>query len=188
METIQDIQKTFSFDAGHRIVNHKSLCGNVHGHLWYGTLTFSFNSNTMEDPELGYAIDFSEIKRIGLQFISDFFDHSYIANPKDYMCDVLKNNNSRMWLMSLNGEGNFCNPSVENMAKELFLTMNILFENRGITIKSILIHETPSSSTICTEKSMTLEEVENFNNAREEQIRNYAYLKGIQTYNKTTIN
>lgn len=183
MNTRQLIQKNFSFDAGHRIVNHKGGCGNVHGHLWFGTLSFSYETNSMEDPELGYSIDFTEIKRIGLQFIEDFFDHGYIANPKDYMANVLKEHNSKTWLMSLNGDNIFCNPSVENMSKEIFLIMNLLFENRGIKIESVTMHETPSSSTVCTEHSITLEELDNFNICRAEFVKSYAYGKGIKKYN-----
>lgn len=61
MNTRQLIQKNFSFDAGHRIVNHKGLCGNIHGHEWNGTLSFSYESDTMEDTELGYSFNFTKI-------------------------------------------------------------------------------------------------------------------------------
>jgi hypothetical protein len=32
---------------------------------------------------IGYAIDFKEIKRVGLQWIDDYMDHCFIANPHD---------------------------------------------------------------------------------------------------------
>ena len=37
-----------------------------------------------------------------------------------------KEYNSKLWLMSLNGEGEYCNPSVENISKEVFLAIDTL--------------------------------------------------------------
>lgn len=183
-QTIQYINKDFTFDAAHRIVNHVGGCGNIHGHLYFGTLRFSFKSEEMEDPGLGYAIDFSEIKRIGLAFINDHFDHAYIANPKDYMVDVLKEHNSKHWTMGLNGD-EFNNPSVENMAKEIFMIMNILFQHRGITIDKVILYETPTSHTECFEGSITLNEMEKFHFKYEEYIKLYAEGKGVKYYDIT---
>ena len=42
-----------------------------------------------------------------------------------------------MWLMSLNGENKYCNPSVENIAKEVFLAMMVLFQ----PYKNLKIHK-----------------------------------------------
>ena len=183
-KTIQYISKDGSFDAAHRIVNHNGGCGNIHGHIYKFTLRFSFESDKMEDPGLGYAIDFSEIKRIGLAFINDHFDHAYIANPKDYMVDVLKEHNSKHWLMGLNGT-EFCNPSVENMAKEIFMIMNILFNGRGITIDKVILYETPTSHTECFIGSIPLNEMQTFHKQYEEYIMDYAVLKGKQSYDIT---
>jgi 6-pyruvoyl-tetrahydropterin synthase len=106
-------------------MNEAMKCFNMHGHTYICYTEFEFNE--MED--IGYAIDFKEIKRVGLQWIDDLLDHGMILNPKDTeVINAAKNTNSKMWLMSLNGEGNYCNPSVENIAKEIFLAMMVLFE------------------------------------------------------------
>jgi len=170
-------------DMGHRIVDHVGGCGFVHGHSAHFDLYFSFTPESMEDPELGYAIDFTEIKRVGLQFIDDHFDHSYIANPKDYMVSVLEEHNSKHWVMSLNGD-KFCNPSAENIAKELFLSMDLLFLDRGIQIEKVVFYETDSCYVECTVGSITLDELENFNNTKKEMIERYRFAKGIKSYNK----
>ena len=81
----------------------------------------------MED--IGYALDFKEIKRVGCQWIDDLMDHGMILNPKDeQVIQVVQNLNTKLWLMSLNGEGEYCNPSVENVAREVFLAEQILFD------------------------------------------------------------
>lgn len=183
-KTTQVIGRKFDFHAAHRIVNHSGQCAFVHGHTYFGDLNFKYSPDSMEDPELGYSIDFGEIKRIAIDFIDTYFDHSYICNPVDFMYPILKEHNQKYWVMSLNGEDKFCNPSVENMAKELFLILNLLFENRGVQIDSVVMYETPKSYTICTESSITLEEIENFNTYRAEFVKNYAFSKGIKKYNK----
>ena len=50
-----------SFDAGHRVMFQRFKCSHMHGHRYEYQLEFSY----CEMQELGYAIDFSEIKRIG---------------------------------------------------------------------------------------------------------------------------
>ena len=77
--------------------------------------------------EIGYAIDFKEVKRVFCQWIDDILDHGMILNPKDeLLIRTTKEYGTKLWLMSLNGENQYCNPSVENIAKEIYLAMEIL--------------------------------------------------------------
>ena len=47
------------FDAGHRVMNERFKCFNLHGHEYHYELTFSY----LMSEEIGYAIDFKEIKK-----------------------------------------------------------------------------------------------------------------------------
>ena len=58
MGKIQYISRKGNFDSGHRVMNEFMKCYNIHGHTYLYELTFSFEN--ME--EIGYAIDFKEIK------------------------------------------------------------------------------------------------------------------------------
>ena len=117
---VQYISRKGNFDSGHRVMNERMKCFNVHGHTYLYELTFAFNN--ME--EIGYAIDFKEIKRVFCQWIDDILDHGMLLNPQDYeLINVTGKLGSKLWLMSLNGEHEYCNPSVENIAKEVFLAM-----------------------------------------------------------------
>ena len=110
----QYISRKGNFDSGHRVMNERMKCFNIHGHTYLYELTFEFN----EMEEIGYAIDFKEIKRVGCQWIDDLLDHGMILNPKDTeLIQTTRNYGTKLWLMSLNGEGEYCNPSVENIAK-----------------------------------------------------------------------
>lgn len=179
--TKQYITRKGTFDSGHRVMNERMKCFNIHGHTYHYDLTFEFND--IED--IGYAIDFKEIKRLGCQWIDDFLDHGMILNPKDEkLINTTKELNGKLWLMSLNGAGNYCNPSVENIAKEIFLAMDILFAsfNETLRISSITLYETPNCYTICDANSISTKEFTKFNLEHNSNIRKYREGKGVLEY------
>jgi 6-pyruvoyltetrahydropterin/6-carboxytetrahydropterin synthase len=180
MKTLQTIIRKGSFDSGHRIMNERMKCYNMHGHTYLYELEFEFSS--ME--EIGYAIDFKEIKRVGCQWIDDFLDHGMIVNPKDE--EVIKAalaTKSKIWYMSLNGKTQYCNPSVENIAKEIFLAMKLLFfQYPDLKIKKVTLYETPNCYTVCTADSITPIETTNWLQQNEYNVLNYAKNKGIVQY------
>ena len=177
---MQYISRSGTFDYGHRVMNERMKCFNLHGHTGLYELIFSFN--TMED--IGYAIDFKEIKRVACQWIDDTIDHGMVLNSHDTeLIQTTKNLNSKMWIMSLNGKGEYCNPSVENLAKEIFLAMEILFEDYiDLKIHELKLNETPKCYTICIPDSISNRECENFRKVRYKEIKKYAKDKGIVEY------
>lgn len=187
---MQSITRKGNFDSGHRVMNEKMKCFNIHGHTYLYKITFSFKN--ME--EIGYAIDFKELKRVFCQWIDDILDHGMILNPKDEeLIQTTKNYKTKLWLMSLNGGGEYCNPSVENIAKEVFLAMEILskalYKNSPTKLKihCVKINETPNCSTKCKNKSISKTERNNFYLYREKEITKYAEEKGIIEYDDRKI-
>lgn len=187
---MQYISRKGNFDSGHRVMNERMKCFNIHGHTYLYELTFSFEN--MED--IGYAIDFKEIKRVFCQWIDDILDHGMLLNPHDTkLVDITKEYGSKLWLMSLNGEGNYCNPSVENIAKEVYLAMEILSDTlyasapTKLRIHKVTIYETPNCWTECTRESLDPMERVRFIAARAEQIQQYALDKGIVEYDDRKI-
>jgi 6-pyruvoyltetrahydropterin/6-carboxytetrahydropterin synthase len=178
---MQIIERKGSFDSAHRVMNEARKCFHVHGHTYLYELGFSFE----ESESIGYALDFKEIKRVNMQWIDDILDHGAILNPKDIeFIDLVKNKlKTKLWLMSLNGEGEYCNPSVENIAKEVFLAMEVLLENYPLLkVYSIKINETPNCATICYNSSIKEEERNNWTKFRRNEILSYAKEKGIIEY------
>jgi 6-pyruvoyltetrahydropterin/6-carboxytetrahydropterin synthase len=166
----QTITRKGSFDAGHRIMNERMKCFNLHGHTYLYELVFEFNQ--MED--IGYAIDFKEIKRVGSQWIDDRLDHGMIINPKDQeIIAVCDNLGSKKWLMSLNGEKEYCNPSAENISKEIFIAVSYLLNNNNLKLQEVKLYETPNCCTVCYRNSFTLKERDNFLKQNEEALENY---------------
>lgn len=179
---MQIIVKKGSFDSMHRVMNEKMKCFNNHGHTYLYELHFGFNIT----EDIGYAIDFKEIKRIHMQWIDDFLDHGAILNPEDkILIDATKAIGGKLWLMSLNGE-DYCNPSVENIAKEIFLAMDIICKNlstaKNLWIEKIVLYETPNSYTICDKNSISLTDRMYFTNYNLNQIFKYTTDKGEIQY------
>lgn len=159
----QLIIKTGTFDCAHRIFGHLFKCGNFHGHTYEVELTFEFDNESLYFQKTGYGIDFTELKRIGLGWIDKNWDHAMILSPIEHdMIKLLKKENSNFYLMSLRGKGIHCNPSAENMAKELYLAMEYLFSKKAIKIKKVKLFETKTSSSICDINSITTKEKSNF--------------------------
>ena len=181
----QTITRKGSFDAGHRVMYERVKCFNIHGHLYQYELTFEYDSM----KSIGYAIDFKEIKRIACEFIDEKFDHGFICNPQDTtMLEACNQLNSKVWTMSLD-LSNFCNPTAENIAKELFLCVYILMANfKDLTLTNIRLYETPNCFVDCTADSIPVEECNNFFHMRRQMIERWRDSKGIVEYDSREIN
>ena len=191
MAKTQYISRKGNFDSGHRVMNEFMKCYNIHGHTYLYELTFSFEN--ME--EIGYAIDFKEIKRVFCQWIDDILDHGMILNPKDeLLIKTTKDYGTKLWLMSLNGSGRYCNPSVENIAKEVFLAMEVLSNTlykdapTGLKIHKVTIYETPNCWAECLAESISVSEWKAFNIEKGREIAEYAKAKGVLEYDDRKIN
>jgi 6-pyruvoyltetrahydropterin/6-carboxytetrahydropterin synthase len=182
---MQLISRKGNFDSGHRVMNEAMKCFNIHGHTYLYNL--SFQHENMED--IGYAIDFKEIKRVFCQWIDDILDHGMLLNAKDKkLIQTTKDYESKLWLMSLNGAGEYCNPSVENITREVFLAIDIMCsylypdENIGLKLHSVEIFETPNCASKCFRESISKRERVNFLKVREKELINYADSKGVKEY------
>jgi len=176
----QYITRVVELDIGHRVMHERVKCYSLHGHRVKVELTFLFTASA----DIGYCIDFKEIKRIGGQWLDDMLDHSFIANPKDHaVIKAIRETDSKYYLMSLAGAGNYCNPTAENIAREIFLAMEILFANfKDLSIYHVRYYETPSCFVDTCKKSINRKESKNFHKYRYEDIANYATDKGIFEY------
>jgi len=70
-----EIYKEFSFDSAHHLpfVPEGHKCKNVHGHTYHLTLFFSGEP----DPQLGWIVDFAQIKKV-VKPIIELLDHKNI--------------------------------------------------------------------------------------------------------------
>jgi len=176
----QTVTRIFTFDSGHRVMNECFKCFNLHGHTYKIEATWQFD--TIES--IGYAVDFKEIKRLFGQFVDDYLDHGFIANPHDstYIKACIEEK-SKLWVMSLN-QGNYCNPTAENIAKEIFLIADSLVHDYkvGLRCQNIRLWETPNCYVDCDVTSITRDEKHNFFKENETKLSDYKKLKGKRNY------
>lgn len=136
------ISRKFRFDAGHRVMNHRSKCSWIHGHDYEGVITLRYKS----EEEIGYAIDFAVIKQLFSEYIDQTFDHGFIANARDSkIIKLCYEEHWRLFIMP----GKDTNPSVENIAKILFYAGKVLLEDKNLTMDKIILYETPNCFTEC---------------------------------------
>lgn len=151
---MKTLTKVFEFDAAHRVMNERVKCFNLHGHRWSVELTLGYERS----EQLGYAIDFKEVKRVFGGWIDRFLDHACIVNPLDeVLVNVCKEENWKLYKM---GMGDFAdiNPSAENMASELFAVAAHLLCTDNIKVVKLRLAETPSCWVETNELPMITEE------------------------------
>lgn len=129
--------RRLTFCAGHRVYGHESKCSNLHGHNYVieATATGSLDS-------VGRIIDFSVIKdRLG-KWLDDNWDHGMILHSLDrwaiHAVETLECASAKKQKLYLMDE----NPTAENMAIHLLDICGKLFEDAGIVIETIIVHET----------------------------------------------
>ncbi len=175
----QTITRKGTFDAGHRVMNERMKCFNLHGHTYLYELQFEFSKS----KDIGYPIDFKEIKRVGCQWIDDHLDHGMLINPKDmYVIDVSDKLNSKKWIMSLNGEREYCNPTVENISKEVFLAISYLLDDSMLRLERVRLYETPNCYSDCFGRSLSQKERDNFIAVHEKALTIYKNKLGTLEY------
>lgn len=179
-KTEQFITRKIEVDLGHRVMHERVKCFSIHGHRVTIALTFLF----YRQADIGYNIDFKEIKRIGGSWLDDMMDHGFVANPHDeHIIKACKATKSKLYLMSLGGKDAYCNPTAENIGKEIYLAMELLFESfADLEIHAVRYYETPNCWVDTVARSITKEERKYFLAYRGPEIKTYALKKGQLEY------
>ncbi len=139
------ITRKGNFDAAHRIMDHGGRCFNLHGH----TYLYEIQLHTTVG-NIGYGIDFADVKSIIQYYIDGYLDHGAILNPAD--TDIIKlcqNMSSKYHVMhDVTGNNVYMNPSAENIAREMFYTLHAIFIKLNVKsyigINNIRLYETPN--------------------------------------------
>lgn len=179
-QTEQFITRAFEIDVGHRVMHERVKCYSMHGHRVKIELTFVFS----HQAEIGYAIDFKEIKRIAGQWLEDTLDHGFMLNPQDtIVLEACQKTGSKYYLMSLAGSEGYCNPTAENIAREIFMAVELLFvAYPALMLHQVRYYETPNCWVDTTRSSILAEERTFFMAYRGAAIQAYAKEKGVLEY------
>jgi 6-pyruvoyltetrahydropterin/6-carboxytetrahydropterin synthase len=122
-----------AFDAGHRILGHSGKCAAPHGHTYRAEVFV----RSRELDQLGFAIDFGDLKAPIKAWIDSNWDHAFLVNADDHeMRTALGLVHSAKVYALARG-----NPSAEILATELFA---VALDQLGLPVQSVRIWESPN--------------------------------------------
>lgn len=132
------------FSAAHRVVNgYQGKCRNLHGHNYRTFVTFSASGL----DELGFVIDFGDVKALCNDWVQDNWDHSII---------IASNDQPLLEFASLQKQDHYIipgnrNTTVEVLAQHLFEIMSprieqeLIPKNESLRLVEIEMWETQNS-------------------------------------------
>ena len=101
-----------TFASGHRLLEHNGKCVFPHGHTYRAEIWVAAGALS----ELGFVIDFTELKeRVG-GWVEDHWDHAFLVNSKDVELIRALRGVEGSRIFEFPGE----NPSAEVMARVLY--------------------------------------------------------------------
>ena len=133
---IHSVTKQIEFCYGHRLINYKGKCANLHGHNAVAEIR-------IDAPELDYrgmVVDFGDINAIVKTWINDELDHKMLLNQADPLCQVLGVDWGQPVVKMES------NPTAENIAKLIY---DYTYSKLGLyAITSVTLWETPNSYAV----------------------------------------
>lgn len=128
------LTKSFTFDAAHRLRNHKGKCKNLHGHTWRVDVEVSGDRD-----DDGMVLDFGDLKAVVGSWIDSTFDHSCIVACDDReLLEVVR-------ALSLKAALLQSEPTCENLAVHLFDVISYELREFTVSVASVTVHEGPES-------------------------------------------
>lgn len=119
-----------TFDAGHRVLGHRGKCAAPHGHTYRIELFFTATHLN----NLGFAIDFGDLKVPVKGWIDANWDHAFLVNSAD---EELRNalagiSEAKIYVLSAG------NPSAEILAHELY---KVVLQELRLPVRSVRVWE-----------------------------------------------
>ena len=131
------ITKIFTFDSSHMLDGHDGKCQNLHGHTYKLEITVS-DGIVRGGLKDGMVMDFTDLKAIVKQYITDPFDHAFIYHGDNgrecQIAALLEGWNMKTLRLP-------CRTTAENMAVEMYDRL----KNAGLNVYSVKLWETPTS-------------------------------------------
>ena len=131
-----------SFDSAHFLAQYEGKCRNIHGHRWIVKVEIYGEKLQEKGSKREKLIDFGELKS-ELKKLVDFYDHSLIIEKntmREITLNALKEDGFRIIEVEFR-------PTAENFAKNFY----DYFIEKGFSVKSISVYETPNNCAIYSE-------------------------------------
>ena len=124
------VTKDIHFCYGHRLVNHKGKCRNLHGHNAKDVI--KLESEELDD--MGMVVDFSDIGDYVKAWINEKIDHQMLMFKDDPFLPAVQSAGEPVFIMD-------SNPTAENIARLIFDYV----EQGGFPVVEVALHETDSA-------------------------------------------
>ena len=132
------VTKVINFCYGHRLLNYKGKCSNLHGHN--GKVEIELFSENLD--KMGMVLDFTQIKNIIEEWIEEILDHKLLLSKHDPMVKILRENNENVYVMETN-------PTAEAIAKLIY----DFAVSRKLPVSEVRFWETDNSFAVYDGKS-----------------------------------
>lgn len=147
------VSKQIEWDMGHRVMNHKSKCRNLHGHRYKMEICLEGSLVDISgSSDEGMVIDFSDIKTIATKYVHDVLDHGFMVWEKDkVLVNFFRKNKDQKHIFVP------FTPTAENIAKWAFERLDKQYKDvykTGLKLLEVRLWETPTSLAICTRKDV----------------------------------
>lgn len=73
-----ELEKTFTFEAGHSLKYHNGYCKDPHGHSYVMTLHIRANSLISSGPKTNMVIDFHDLAAIVKPLLDNYLEHKWL--------------------------------------------------------------------------------------------------------------
>ncbi len=73
-----EIVRKFSFEAGHKLIDHDGNCHQPHGHSYRLSITLRSETLISQGPKKNMVYDFQDIKKIVTSMIDRYFEHKWL--------------------------------------------------------------------------------------------------------------
>lgn len=73
-----ELEKTFTFEAGHQLVHHDGKCRHRHGHSYILRVVLKSDELVATGPKTNMVIDFVDIKAAVKPMITKYLDHRWL--------------------------------------------------------------------------------------------------------------
>ncbi|MEN6618883.1 MAG: 6-carboxytetrahydropterin synthase [Rikenellaceae bacterium] len=132
------ITKEFRFEGAHALTDYDGKCRHIHGHSYRLFVTLKGRPcHETNHPKSGMVLDFSELKKIVNQLITDTFDHALILRKDAKLVNEIMEAYQNVIIVDFQ-------PTCENLAIYFAgLLKDSLPEE--LELQSIKLFETPNS-------------------------------------------
>jgi 6-pyruvoyltetrahydropterin/6-carboxytetrahydropterin synthase len=141
------VSKFIEIDMGHRVMNHKSKCRNIHGHRYKIEVAVDDKIITSKGvSDEGMVIDYGDLKQVMMEVLDKTYDHGFIISTEDPYYNMFRTIGEQDNMKII---GVPFIPTAENLAKHWYGSILIPLKERKITLLYVKVWETPTSTAIC---------------------------------------